>query len=360
MATKLGVRSPLDVNGGVRPRDRAGGDGRLAARHGVRLRDACRGRRLLASRWRSARSILPDRRGHEGRLGQAEAQARDLRRRRVRGHPHPRARTSTTAPARPRSSATRRPARPERPRSTPTPGSAVTRRGSERRSGSGYPKGKIPMESVHGISVAGGTFPAQIWRLFMSSAIGGLEPVSFSEPQSTGPSGRRSCAGTEDRSFGYGDDDDDYAPPASTRRIGGGGRGRSPTEPSPRRRRDDPTAGDAARAACVASGSADDARADASADRADPSNRPGRSRAGPGRVACGRRDRAPRRGLRRLGLDRGRAARARRRRPGRRRRARAVRSFWRFSSPLSAAISAPWCSFAGVRPRCARFSPRPS
>ena len=46
----------------------------------------------------------------------------------------------------------------------------------------GYPKGKIPMENVHGISVAGGTFPAQIWRLFMSSAIGGLEPVSFPEP----------------------------------------------------------------------------------------------------------------------------------------------------------------------------------
>ncbi len=39
------------------------------------------------------------------------------------------------------------------------------------------------MTSVHGISVAGGTFPAQIWRLFMSSAIGQLEPVDFPEPK---------------------------------------------------------------------------------------------------------------------------------------------------------------------------------
>ena len=47
----------------------------------------------------------------------------------------------------------------------------------------GYPRGKMPMTSVHGIAVAGGTFPAQIWRLFMSSAIGQLEPVDFAEPR---------------------------------------------------------------------------------------------------------------------------------------------------------------------------------
>ena len=46
----------------------------------------------------------------------------------------------------------------------------------------GYPKAKIPMENVHGISVAGGTFPADIWRLFMSSAIGQLDSISFPEP----------------------------------------------------------------------------------------------------------------------------------------------------------------------------------
>ncbi|GAC1440096.1 MAG: penicillin-binding protein 1A [Solirubrobacteraceae bacterium] len=36
----------------------------------------------------------------------------------------------------------------------------------------GYPKGKVPMTSVHGISVAGGTFPAMIWHDYMKSAVG--------------------------------------------------------------------------------------------------------------------------------------------------------------------------------------------
>ena len=35
------------------------------------------------------------------------------------------------------------------------------------------------MTSVHGISVAGGTFPAIIWRLFMSEAIGDTPYVDF-------------------------------------------------------------------------------------------------------------------------------------------------------------------------------------
>ncbi len=35
----------------------------------------------------------------------------------------------------------------------------------------GYPQGEIPMENVHGISVAGGTFPATIWHLFMATAL---------------------------------------------------------------------------------------------------------------------------------------------------------------------------------------------
>jgi len=34
----------------------------------------------------------------------------------------------------------------------------------------GYPKGEIPMLSVHGISVSGPTFPATIWKLFMERA----------------------------------------------------------------------------------------------------------------------------------------------------------------------------------------------
>ena len=38
------------------------------------------------------------------------------------------------------------------------------------------------MESVHGISVTGGSFPAEIWRLFMEPALEGTEPASFPEP----------------------------------------------------------------------------------------------------------------------------------------------------------------------------------
>jgi penicillin-binding protein 1A len=34
----------------------------------------------------------------------------------------------------------------------------------------GYPRGEIPMLSVHGIAVSGPTFPAQIWRYFMQPA----------------------------------------------------------------------------------------------------------------------------------------------------------------------------------------------
>src|SRR6266566_1444583 len=35
----------------------------------------------------------------------------------------------------------------------------------------GYPKGELPMTSVHGIAVSGPTFPATIWKLFMERAI---------------------------------------------------------------------------------------------------------------------------------------------------------------------------------------------
>jgi penicillin-binding protein 1A len=42
----------------------------------------------------------------------------------------------------------------------------------------GYPQAQIPMRFVHGISVAGGTFPAEIWRRFMSVAMEN-RPVKF-------------------------------------------------------------------------------------------------------------------------------------------------------------------------------------
>jgi hypothetical protein len=38
------------------------------------------------------------------------------------------------------------------------------------------------MENVHGIAVSGGSFPAEIWRLFMEPALDGVEPTSFPEP----------------------------------------------------------------------------------------------------------------------------------------------------------------------------------
>jgi penicillin-binding protein 1A len=46
----------------------------------------------------------------------------------------------------------------------------------------GYPQGEIPMENVHGIAVAGGTFPATIWRLFMETAVGNLAALTWPSP----------------------------------------------------------------------------------------------------------------------------------------------------------------------------------
>jgi penicillin-binding protein 1A len=48
----------------------------------------------------------------------------------------------------------------------------------------GYPQAEIPMTNVHGISVAGGTFPATIWKLFMDSAIGPTPVREFPESRS--------------------------------------------------------------------------------------------------------------------------------------------------------------------------------
>ncbi len=46
----------------------------------------------------------------------------------------------------------------------------------------GYQAGEIPMENVHGISVSGGSFPAEIWRLMMERTIGRLPAQEFPEP----------------------------------------------------------------------------------------------------------------------------------------------------------------------------------
>jgi penicillin-binding protein 1A len=46
----------------------------------------------------------------------------------------------------------------------------------------GYTRAEIPMENVHGIAVSGGSFPAEIWRLFMEPALENVEPTPFEEP----------------------------------------------------------------------------------------------------------------------------------------------------------------------------------
>jgi len=45
----------------------------------------------------------------------------------------------------------------------------------------GYPQGLIPMRNVHGITVYGGTFPAQIWRKFMEKALADVPPTDFTQ-----------------------------------------------------------------------------------------------------------------------------------------------------------------------------------
>jgi penicillin-binding protein 1A len=81
----------------------------------------------------------------------------------------------------------------------------------------GYPQGQIPMENVHGIQVAGGTFPTMIWNQFMRSAVGETNPGDFPEPRNE-PIWRPFSRG-QYANGSYDDDDDDggyyYAPSPS-------------------------------------------------------------------------------------------------------------------------------------------------
>jgi penicillin-binding protein 1A len=49
----------------------------------------------------------------------------------------------------------------------------------------GYPKAEIPMLNVHGIAVAGGTFPADIFKLFMTAASTGTPYTEFPEAKTS-------------------------------------------------------------------------------------------------------------------------------------------------------------------------------
>ena len=48
----------------------------------------------------------------------------------------------------------------------------------------GYPGGEIPMQNVHGIAVSGGSFPAEIWKLYMEGALAKTPVEDFAEPRS--------------------------------------------------------------------------------------------------------------------------------------------------------------------------------
>ncbi len=70
----------------------------------------------------------------------------------------------------------------------------------------GYPNALVEMRSVHGISVAGGTFPAQIWQSFMSVAKGAdcdSFRASVDSPEFTPFYGQYASTGTSsDTSYG--------------------------------------------------------------------------------------------------------------------------------------------------------------
>jgi len=47
----------------------------------------------------------------------------------------------------------------------------------------GYPEGEIPMTDVHGLSVAGATFPVPIWHEYMAAALANSKPLGFELPK---------------------------------------------------------------------------------------------------------------------------------------------------------------------------------
>jgi penicillin-binding protein 1A len=73
----------------------------------------------------------------------------------------------------------------------------------------GYPRANVPMESVHGISVAGGTFPAQIWNRYMSKALASSPKRQWREPHQE-PIWRSFSGQYANEGSGYSDYDSDY------------------------------------------------------------------------------------------------------------------------------------------------------
>ncbi|HVS84198.1 MAG TPA: transglycosylase domain-containing protein [Gaiellaceae bacterium] len=67
----------------------------------------------------------------------------------------------------------------------------------------GYPKAEIPLEGVEGVgAVYGGTLPAEIWRRFMTDAVGPLPELDFHQPADLGEGSYLSGSGTYSWSSG--------------------------------------------------------------------------------------------------------------------------------------------------------------
>ena len=317
MAKRLGVQTELRVDGAYVPSMGLGSIAVSPLDMASGVRDARRGRRRLRADGDPARRA-PGREGRrQRRLGQEALPPRAQPGRGVRRHRDPRAerpvrhghRSLIRPPGRRQDRDDRRSCRRLVRGYTPRLQTTVW---------VGYPKGEIPMENVHGISVSGGSFPAQIWRLFMSAAIGHLEPLEFEDPADE-PEWSTLEQGQYARSFGYyDDDDDDYVAP----RDDGDDRDADGS-------RDDDTGARRAEAASAAEGAdapAASAPCDAAASaagraacrlrrRSRSSPEPNAARGPRGCVAHA----SSRRRLCRRRLGRGGSARPRRRGPGRRR-----------------------------------------
>ena len=123
---------PAEILGGLE-------DGVLAAGDGQRLRDDRLRRHAQPRRSRSTKVVFPD--GHDGEPFGKQARARAFEDGvTAKATRHPRAEHHRAAPARARTSAARRPARPARPTTTPTRGSSASRRTSRPSVWVGFPK----------------------------------------------------------------------------------------------------------------------------------------------------------------------------------------------------------------------------
>ncbi len=90
----------------------------------------------------------------------------------------------------------------------------------------GYPQGLVPMRNVHGITVYGGTFPAQIWKKFAEKALEDVPPSDFPKAEywqeeaeeavtvtvctESGLLATPNCPHTESRTFRRGEEPTDY------------------------------------------------------------------------------------------------------------------------------------------------------